>query len=267
MSAIAVSLRAAAKRFPAPSGGFYTAVRDICLEVREGEFLSVVGPSGCGKSTLLNMVAGLGPPSAGHVEVFGQQLAGLNRRAGYLFQQDALLPWKTVLDNVVLGLQFRDSTGSRADHLTQGREWLRRVGLEGFENHFPGQLSGGMRKRAALAQNWIVNPDILLMDEPFSALDIHTRHRMESELLDLWSASGKTVIFVTHDLEEAIALSDRVAVLSAGPESTVVATYGIPLARPRQLEEIRTQPEFVELYKLIWAKLREEVHTSHARGR
>jgi NitT/TauT family transport system ATP-binding protein len=178
-----------------------------------------------------------------------------------MFQQDGLLPWKTVLENVVLGLVFRRRQRAEAEEL--GREWIGRVGLEGFADSFPHQLSGGMRKRVAMAQNWIVNPDMLLMDEPFSALDIHTRLKMEQELLHLWSGSRKTVLFVTHDLEEAIALSDEVAVLSAGPGSRVVNRYEVTLARPRDLIDIRTQPEFIDLYRHIWADLRQEVLKSY----
>lgn len=257
----AVALRAATKRFDSPIGAAYTAVERVTLDAPEGLFVSVVGPSGCGKSTILNLAAGLASPTEGSVEVFGEPLSGINRRAGYMFQQDALLPWKTVLDNVLLGPTLRGPTNPEL-----GRQWLKRVGLEGFENHFPYQLSGGMRKRVAMAQNWIVKPDILLMDEPFSALDIHTRHKMEGELLDLWAAERATVLFVTHDLEEAIALADRVVVLSAGPASRVVANYEVTLSRPRDLLDLRTHPEFMDLYREIWSVLREEVVRSYARG-
>jgi NitT/TauT family transport system ATP-binding protein len=181
-----------------------------------------------------------------------------------MFQQDALLPWKTVLENVVLGLAFRSQPSAAAQE--QGRKWIRQVGLDGFADCFPHQLSGGMRKRVAMAQNWIVNPDILLMDEPFSALDIHTRLKMEQELLQLWSGSQKTVLFVTHDLEEAIALSDEVAVLSAGPGSRLVNRYRVPLRRPRDLIDLRTQPEFIDLYRHIWADLKQEVLKSYERN-
>jgi NitT/TauT family transport system ATP-binding protein len=258
---IAVRLRGATKRFAAPSGASYTAVEGIDMEIEERRFISIVGPSGCGKSTILNIAAGLDPPTSGTIEIFGEPLRGINARAGYMFQYDALLPWKTVLDNVLLGPTFRNRASRE-----RAREWLKRVGLEGFENYFPYQLSGGMRKRVAMAQNWIINPDILLMDEPFSALDVHTRHKMESELLELWSAERDTVIFVTHDLEEAVALADRVVVLSAGPASHVIGSYEVPLSRPRELLDIRTRPEFIDLYRLIWADLREEVIKSYARG-
>lgn len=253
-----MSLRRATKRF-----GAYTAIENVDLEAATGSFLSVVGPSGCGKSTLLNLAAGLTVPTDGLVEIFGEPLQGINRRAAYMFQQDALLPWKSVFDNIVLGLVFAGRARAEAERL--GREWIERVGLSGFEGYFPYQLSGGMRKRVAMAQSWIVGPDILLMDEPFSALDIHTRQRMESELLQLWSGSAKTVIFVTHDLEEAIALSDEVVVLSAGPASTVVGRYPVDLSRPRDLIDIRTDSRFIEIYRAIWAGLRQEVVRSYAR--
>ena len=245
--------------------GAYTAVRDIDLAVRAGAFVSVVGPSGCGKSTLLNLAAGLADCTAGSISVFGEPLSGLNRRAGYMFQQDALLPWKTVLGNVALGLEFRGEQARAAEQ--KAREWVIRVGLDRFADAYPSQLSGGMRKRVSMAQSWIVNPDILLMDEPFSALDVHTRLRMETELLALWTESPKTVLFVTHDLEEALALSDEVVVLSAGPASRVVNRYDVDLVRPRDLIDIRTERRFGELYRRIWTELREEVLTSYERER
>jgi NitT/TauT family transport system ATP-binding protein len=254
----AIRFEGVSKRF-----GGYTAVHNIDLDVSTGAFVSVVGPSGCGKSTLLNLAAGLIEPTDGSVSIFGEPLAGLNRRAAYMFQQDALLAWKTVLGNVTLGLRFRNAPDAEA----QGRDWIARVGLQNFAGAYPSQLSGGMRKRVAMAQSWIVNPDILLMDEPFSALDVHTRLRMESELLALWTASPKTVLFVTHDLEEALALADEVVVLSAGPSSHVVNRYAVDLPRPRDLIDIRTEPRFAELYRQIWAELREEVLTSYERDR
>ena len=238
----------------------YVAIENIDLRVEAGRFVSVVGPSGCGKSTLLNLAAGLLAPTAGRVGIFGQRLDGLNTRAGYLFQQDTLLPWKTVLENVALGPAFRGRDASQ-----EAREWVSRVGLQGFEDRYPVQLSGGMRKRVSLAQTWIANPDIVLMDEPFSALDVHTRVRMETEVLELWTGSGKTVLFVTHDLEEAIALGDEVVVLSAGPAAGIVARFEVDLPRPRPLLDIRTVPRFHELYAKVWSGLRAEVMRSHGR--
>lgn len=238
--------------------GGYEALAGISFAIEAGRFVSVVGPSGCGKSTLLNMAAGLLAPTAGRIDSFGAPLAGINARAGYLFQQDALLPWKTVMENVLLGPAFRGR-----DVRGEAREWITRVGLAGFENHYPAQLSGGMRKRVALAQTWIAGRDIVLMDESFSALDVHTRVRMEGDVLSLWSGSGKTVLFVTHDLEEAIALGDEVVVLSAGPASRIVARFPVDLARPRPLLDIRTEPRFQELYAQVWSALRTEVIKSH----
>ena len=242
--------------------GRYTAVRDTTLIVQAGEFVSVVGPTGCGKSTLLNVAAGLLQPSSGQVTVFGNSLQGINTHAGYLFQTEALMPWRSALDNVTAGLEFRGFEPGLARE--QGEQWLARVGLTGFGNRYPHQLSGGMRKRVALAQTLIVDPQILLMDEPFSALDVQTRQLMENELLELWSADRKSVIFITHDLEEAISLSDRVVVLSAGPETHPIGEFVIDLPRPRDVAEIRLTPRFVELYTEIWRNMKEEVLKGYA---
>jgi len=235
----------------------YVAVEAADLVVAPGEFVSVVGPTGCGKSTLLNVAAGLLAPSAGSISVFGEPLAGINRRAGYMFQADALLPWRNALSNVKAGLEFG---GVGDDEATRrALDWLERVGLAGFQDRYPHQLSGGMRKRVALAQMLILDPPILLMDEPFSALDIQTRQLMENELLALWSQNRKSVLFVTHDLEEAIALSDRVVVLSAGPATRPIGEFVIELPRPRDVAEIRMSPRFVELHSEIWHAMKDEV--------
>jgi NitT/TauT family transport system ATP-binding protein len=243
----------------------YTAVRDTTLLVTPGEFVSVVGPTGCGKSTLLNIAAGLLAPSAGSVRVHGEPLRGLNTRAGYLFQSEALMPWRSALGNVLAGLEFRSV--ERAEALARADQWLGRVGLAGFGDRYPHQLSGGMRKRVSLAQTLILNPQMLLMDEPFSALDIQTRQLMENELLELWSADRKSVVFITHDLEEAISLSDRVVVLSAGPETRPIGEYRIDLPRPRDVAEIRLTPHFLELHAEIWHAMKEEVLKSYAQRR
>lgn len=236
-------------------GQRYTAVRDVSLTVGAGEFVSVVGPTGCGKSTLLNMAAGLLTPSTGTVSVFGQPLAGLNAKAGYMFQAESLMPWRTALRNVMAGLEFRGAADAKA----QAEEWLRRVGLGGFGDRYPHQLSGGMRKRVSLAQTLALDPDIILMDEPFSALDIQTRQLMENEVLALWAAKKKAVLFITHDLDEAIAMSDRVVCLSAGPGSHPIGEFRIDLERPRDVAEVRATPRFVELHQAIWSVLRDEV--------
>jgi NitT/TauT family transport system ATP-binding protein len=244
----------------------YVAVANANLVIGRGEFVSVVGPTGCGKSTLLNVAAGLLEPSSGTVEVFGERLRaadGVNRRAGYMFQADALMPWRTGIGNVVAGLEFRGVPSAQA--VAQGEEWLRRVGLAGFGDRYPHQMSGGMRKRLALAQTLILSPDILLMDEPFSALDVQTRQLMENELLALWAEDRKSVLFITHDLEEAIALSDRVVVLSAGPGTRPIGDFKVDLPRPRDVSEIRMTPAFLDLHREIWGVMKEEVLKAYAR--
>lgn len=244
------------------SSGPYVAVRDVSFSVAREKFVAIVGPSGCGKSTILNATAGLIPPTAGAISVLGEPpLRGINQHAVAMFQQDALLPWKTVWDNVALGLRLRGRLGPAERRLVT--EWLRRVRLENFGALYPRQLSGGMRKRAYIAQTWIVRPDIVLMDEPLSALDVHTRRLVEQELLGIWQSSGSTVLFVTHDLEEAITLADQVIVLSAGPAAGVVGVYDVPLDRPRDLIDLKTDPRFAEVYASIWESLRNEVVRSH----
>jgi len=243
-------------------GQRYTAVAGTSLRVRAGEFVSVVGPTGCGKSTLLNVGAGLLEPSSGTVKVFGRPLAGINTRAGYMFQTEALMPWRSALANVMLGLQYRGIPDEEARALAE--QWLARVGLTGFGDRYPHELSGGMRKRTALAQVLALDPDIILMDEPFSALDVQTRQLMENEVLELWAAKRKAVLFITHDLDEAIAMSDRVVVLSAGPATHPIGEFAIDLARPRDVAEVRTDARFVELHSQIWSVLRDEVLKGYA---
>ncbi|MSO45512.1 MAG: ABC transporter ATP-binding protein [Acidobacteria bacterium] len=264
---IALELDRVSLDFPTPDGGVYRAIDEVSLSISAGAFVAIVGPSGCGKSTLLNLVAGLLTPTSGHVRVEGQSLCGLNRHATYMFQQDTLFPWKDVRDNVALGLMLAGV--SKADAHARADGWIARVGLTPFASHYPSQLSGGMRKRVTMAQNWILDRPQVLMDEPFSALDVHTRQLMESELLSLWDvgaagAPRRTVVFVTHDLDEAIALADEVVVLSAGPASRIVGRHAVSLARPRDLRELRTSDAFVELYRAIWSVLRREVIKSQA---
>ncbi len=263
-STYAIELRDATKRFPTPSGKAYTAIRDINLTVAPGEFVAVVGPTGCGKSTTLSLISGLEQPSAGSVQVMGKPVQGIDPRIGYVFQADAVFPWKSVLSNVATGPLFRGQR--KAEALEHAHDWIARVGLSGFENHYPHQLSGGMRKRVALAQTFINEPQILLMDEPFSSLDVQTRTMMEDELLQMWSSLSASVVFVTHDLEEAISLADRVCVLTAGP-ATVKGIYTIDLPRPRNVAEIRFEPRFVQLYHEIWEDLRNEVIISYERNK
>jgi NitT/TauT family transport system ATP-binding protein len=262
--AYAIELRDVTKRFLTPAGKAFTAIRDINMAVAPGEFVAVVGPTGCGKSTTLGLISGLERPSEGEVEVMGAPVQGIDPRIGYVFQADAVFPWKNVLNNVATGPTFRGQP--KAEARKQARDWIARVGLSGFEDRYPHQLSGGMRKRVALAQTFINDPQILLMDEPFSALDVQTRTMMEDELLQLWSSHAASVVFVTHDLEEAISLADRVCVITSGP-GTVKGIYTIDLPRPRNVAEIRFEPRFVQLYQQIWEDLRDEVLISYERAK
>ena len=253
----AISITGVTRRFLTPEGRFNTAMKDFSLTVQRGEFVCVVGPTGCGKSTTLNLVTGLIKPSAGEVQVLGAPVTRIDHRVGFVFQTDALFPWRSVLDNVATGPIYRGA--SKAEAHERARAWIARVGLGAYEDLYPHQLSGGMRKRVALAQTFINEPEILLLDEPFSALDVQTRTVMQDELLRLWSGTGASVVFVTHDLEEAVALADRVVVLTASP-ATVKVEHRVNLPRPRVMEDIRYEPQFIEIAKRIWQDLREEVH-------
>jgi NitT/TauT family transport system ATP-binding protein len=256
MPNVAIELNNVSRKFISPDGNVTLALRDFSLTVNEGDFCAIVGPTGCGKSTTLGMITGLNPPSTGTVSVFGKPVTGISPDIGFVFQSDAVFPWKNVIDNVALGPRYRGVDATIAKE--KAAQWVRRVGLAGFEYHYPHQLSGGMRKRVALAQTFINEPKILLMDEPFSALDVQTRALMQDELLGLWSEKKASVVFVTHDIEEAIALADRVVVLTKGPGS-VKSTYEIPLPRPREVATARYSHDFIELSKQIWSDLRDEV--------
>ena len=251
-----VELRGATKRFPTGKGGVHTAIRDVDLTVEAGEFVAVVGPTGCGKSTTLSLISGLHPASSGEVVVGGLPVSGTPDGVGYMFQADAMLPWRNVLANVAAGPIWRGV--DKAEAHRRATDWIARVGLAGFEHYYMHQLSGGMRKRVALAQTLVNEPSILLMDEPFSALDVQTRALMQQELLRLWSGTGAAVVFVTHDLEEAIVLADRVVVMTSSPARTK-DVFDVRLPRPRQVEELRTTPEFIDVYREIWSSLSAEV--------
>jgi NitT/TauT family transport system ATP-binding protein len=261
--ASAVTLSDVTVSFRLADGPSYTAVERTTLAVADGEFVAIVGPTGCGKSTLLNIAAGLFPPSSGTTSIFGARLSGLNRQAGYLFQAEALFPWKTALDNVAISLEITGTPAKEARERAQ--VWLDRVGLAAFGARFPHMLSGGQRKRVGLAQVLIRDPKILLMDEPFGPLDAQTRQIMGNLLLDLWSADRKAVLFVTHELEEAIALSDRVVIMSAGPAARIIGDWRVPLARPRDISEVKLDPAFHALHREIWHTLKEEVLKGYAR--
>lgn len=257
-----IELQGVSKEFLKPSGEVHTVLRNINLSVKKGEFCSIVGPTGCGKSTTLSLIAGFEQSTMGNILIKGEQLNGINHQAVCVFQTENAFPWKTVIDNVSLGLRLEGVKKSEA--YGEARRWIEKVGLKGFEGHYPHQLSGGMRKRVALAQCLITQREILLMDESFSALDVHTRHLMENELLKIWEETSASVIFITHDLEEAIALSDRVIVLTAGPSASIKGDYTIDLERPRNVAEIRFDPRFMELHEQIWNDLRDEVMLSYA---
>ena len=260
----AVALENATVAFRLAEGRVYTAVEQANLAVAPGEFVAIVGPTGCGKSTLLNVAAGLLAPAAGRVRIFDGPLTGLNRQAGYLFQADALFPWKTAIDNVAIALEI-DGT-PRREALERAQGFLTSVGLGAFSQRYPHMLSGGQRKRVGLAQVLIRDPKILLMDEPFGPLDAQTRQIMGNLLLDLWSADRKAVLFVTHDLEEAIALADRVVIMSAGPSARIIGDWRVTLVRPRDITEVRLSKEFHALHREIWDVLKDEVMKGYAQS-
>jgi NitT/TauT family transport system ATP-binding protein len=251
------------KRFLTPNGEPFTAVKDVSLTVEPGQFCAIVGPTGCGKSTTLGQVSGLERPSAGAVRVGGQTVEGITAGVSYMFQADSLFPWKTVLANVMIGPMLTGTPKRQAIDLA--RDWLRRVGLNGFEDRYPHQLSGGMRKRVAMAAALINNPRILLMDEPFGALDVQTKSIMQGELLQLWEQLRPSVLFITHDLDEAVALSDRVAVMTSSPGS-IKKVFDIDLPRPRgNVQDLRHDRRFLELQGEIWESLRDEVTRAYER--
>jgi NitT/TauT family transport system ATP-binding protein len=250
------------KRFLTPAGTAFTALRDVSFTVEPGEFCAIVGPTGCGKSTTLGQVAGLDRPSAGSVRVGGAEVHGVTKGVSFMFQADALFPWKSVLGNVAIGPTLNGT--SRKDATALARDWLRRVGLAGFEDRYPHQLSGGMRKRVAMAAALINSPRILLMDEPFGALDVQTKAIMQTELLGLWEQMRPSVLFITHDLDEAVALADRVLVMTSGPGS-IKQSFDIDLPRPRgEVQAIRHEPRFLELQGQIWESLKDEVLRAYA---
>jgi sulfonate transport system ATP-binding protein len=261
---IAVALEDVNVAFRLADNRVYTAVEKASLGVASGEFVAIVGPTGCGKSTLLNVAAGLLLPASGSVRIFDSPLITLNRQAGYLFQADALFPWKTAIDNVAIALEIDGLP--RRDALERAQAFLGSVGLSAFAHRYPHMLSGGQRKRVGLAQVLIRHPKILLMDEPFGPLDAQTRQIMGNLLLDLWSADRKAVLFVTHDLEEAIALADRVVIMSAGPSARIIGDWRVSLPRPRDITEIRLDEDFAALHREIWGVLKDEVMKGYAQS-
>jgi NitT/TauT family transport system ATP-binding protein len=236
------------------------ALHNVTTHVERGELLAIVGPSGCGKSTLLNLSAGLMEPGVGEVLYEGRAISGVNTRVSYVTQRDNLLPWRTVEANVNLPFELGDRKATSAEERKERvQQYIELVGLKGFEKHYPAELSGGMRKRAQLARSLVYEPDVLLMDEPFGALDAQLRLMLQAELLRTWEGSGKTLIFVTHDLTEAISLADRVIVMSTRP-GRIRAIERIDLPRPRDVFSIRFLPDFGEYFERLWAALREDMH-------
>jgi ABC-type nitrate/sulfonate/bicarbonate transport system ATPase subunit len=246
------------RSFSNPEGGTVDALVNANLEVKPGEFISLIGPSGCGKSTLFNLIAGLDTPTGGRILIDGVDRAGQQGLVGYMLQKDLLLPWRTVLENVILGLEISGVKKKNAQAIAA--PLLATYGLGGFENRYPNQLSGGMRQRVALLRTILFNRDIILLDEPFGALDAQTRENMQEWLLDLWDDFQKTVLFVTHDIDEAIYLSDRVFVMSARP-GRIVASFEVELERPRK-PSVVTSPEFVRL-KAMTRELLNGAHQAH----
>ena len=259
---VRIELTNLTKRFLTSKGEAFTAIRDVTLTVQPGQFCAIVGPTGCGKSTTLSQVSGLDKPSGGSVTVGNQVVQGITHGVSFMFQVDALFPWKNVLGNVMIGPTLNKM--GKSDAASLARDWLRRVGLAGFEDRYPHQLSGGMRKRVAMAAALINSPQILLMDEPFGALDVQTKAIMQTELLGLWEQTRPSVLFITHDLDEAVALADRVFVMTSSPGS-IKESFEIDLPRPRgQVQEIRHEPRFLELQNRIWASLKDEVDRAYA---
>ncbi|MDB5999120.1 MAG: uncharacterized protein JWP52_819 [Rhizobacter sp.] len=237
----------------------------VSLQVKRGEFVSIVGPSGCGKSTILNFIAGLAASRGdGSIRLEGRLVSGVQPRIGYMFQSHGLLPWRSVAANVELGLELAGV--SRTERRERAHELLAQLGLKGFEDHLPAELSGGMRQRVALARTLAIDPDVLLMDEPFGALDAHTKLLVQQTFLAHWEKHRKTVVFVTHDLAEAIALSDRIVVLTARP-ARVMAVYDVKLPRPRDPVALRGHPHAVRLWDQLWTDLRQELDRPEAASR
>lgn len=237
-------------------GKVIQAVQDVNLRIEEGEFVTVVGPSGCGKSTLLNMISGLMKPSKGYMTYRGKKVEDVNPNVGYMTQKDNLLPWRDVRANIGIALEIRNYSKKEKEKLID--EYIELVGLKGFEKHYPHELSGGMRKRVSLARTLVYNPETILMDEPFGALDAQLRLILQAELLRIWEEKKKTVIFVTHDLDEAVTLADRVVVFTSRP-GTIRKVKEVPLPRPRDVFQIRFSEEFGRIHSELWELLSQDM--------
>ncbi len=249
MASLAISIQNLTVRF-----GEVLAVDDVSVDIAEGEFVSIVGPSGCGKTTVLNLLTGLVPLEQGKISLMGKLPSVGNPDVAYMLARDSLLPWRVALDNASYGMEIRGVPEGERE--AKARALLERVGLKGFENHFPKMLSHGMRQRCALARTFCLDSPVMLMDEPFGALDAQTKLQLEDLLLELWSEHRRTVVFITHDLAEAVALSDRVLVMSARP-GRFIADMRIDLERPRKVRALQKDRHFLDIYAQVWAKLEE----------
>ncbi len=260
MAAPVLELRNLTKAIARPNDDAFVIFENINLSVSDGEFVSIIGPSGCGKTTMLRVINGLLSHNSGEILIDGKSAAELDNELlmGFVFQGASLLPWRTSLKNVLLGLEGRNRNSKEAEQLA--RKYLELVGLSGFENHYPHELSGGMQQRVNLARALAINPRILLMDEPFAALDAQTRNFMQLELLRIWRETRKTVIFVTHMIAEAILLSDRIVVFTHRPGS-IRSEFQVPLGRPRTMEA-KSDPRFLELESILWKQIEHEVNAS-----
>jgi NitT/TauT family transport system ATP-binding protein len=255
-----LQIEGATKRFKDNDGNEIEAIADTDLTIGRGEFVTIVGPSGCGKSTLLNLISGLSPLSGGAIRVEGRVVSGINRKIGYITQRDNLFPWLTLRDNVAFPLELAGVPA--ATRRREAQRWLERVGLAGFETAYPHQLSGGMRQRGNIVRTLIYEPEIILMDEPFGPLDAQTRLLLQSLLLSIWETQRSTVLFVTHDLGEAIGLADRVVLMSARP-GRIVRDDHVDIPRPRDIFFLHDQAEFRRLYDLIWNELAVQMNGQH----
>ncbi len=256
-----IEIKGVSKKFVTGKGNQVVALSDANLTIKDGEFVTLIGPSGCGKTTLLKMVDGLIPWTEGQIAIDGKPVNGPGPDRAMVFQNFALLPWADILTNVAFGLEARGI--SKNERLSAAREQIARVGLKGFENAYPRELSGGMQQRAALARALVLRPRILLMDEPFAALDAQTRHLLQEDLLELWQQERQTVLFVTHSMEEAVFLSDRVVIMFPRP-GRVAEILEVPIPRPRDSHGLRRDPKFVDMTSYIWDRLRDLVRQSEA---
>lgn len=258
-----IEITGLSKTFVGQDGSRVEALGGVDLAVRDNEFLTVLGPSGCGKTTMLKMIAGLQHWDAGEITISGTPVRGPGPDRSMVFQNFALLPWATVVDNVAFGLRMRNVP--KKERTERARELITRVGLEGFEEKRPGELSGGMQQRVGIARALAVEPEVLLMDEPFGAVDEQTRRLLQEELLEIWEANRLTVVFVTHSMEEAVLLGDRVVLMSARP-GQIAEIVDVPMQRPRSsgVSNVERSPEFAEITGYLWDRLR-DMHNEHRR--